>query len=148
MLGSLRFRLSLIFIGLAVIPTILVSAIFGFRAFATLEEQSLAMQRKVADRVSGELGAFIRVYEHEMNTLDSVYELGTANPGTQRAILDTLLEHERTYQEIALIDVAGREQYRTSRFDISTENAPTDWLERDEFQVPLAKRETFDGEVR
>ena len=51
MLHSLGFRLVLVCIGLAVVPLIIVGAVVGARSYNTLEQQSLILQRKVAEGV-------------------------------------------------------------------------------------------------
>ena len=50
MFKSLRLRLTLIFVGLAVGPLIILAVIVGQYASNSLEEQSLSMQREIAKK--------------------------------------------------------------------------------------------------
>ena len=147
MLNSLRTRLTLIFIGLAVGPLILVSAIIAYRSSAALEEQSLENQRKVAAAVISELHAFITLHQHELALLNSVMDLGALDIEEQRQRLSTLLHSERSYQEISLIDASGEELIQISRFGVAIENEPVVWTERDDFAIPRDHGEPYCGAV-
>ena len=59
MFHSLRFRFTLICIGLAVGPLILVGAIIGARSYSTLEKQSLVLQREVAASVGSDKPSWV-----------------------------------------------------------------------------------------
>ena len=59
MFNSLRFRLTLIFVGLAIGPLVLVAAVVAGLSVAYLEEQSLALQCQLARGIGGELRAFV-----------------------------------------------------------------------------------------
>ena len=73
MFHSLRFRFTLICIGLAVGPLIIVGAIIGASSYNTLEQQSLILQRKIAERAGSEIRAIIGQWENELVLLDEVY---------------------------------------------------------------------------
>ena len=49
MIRSLRLRLGLIYVGLAVLPMIVVGAIIAGRSYATVAQQSVDLLREVAD---------------------------------------------------------------------------------------------------
>ena len=103
MFHSLRFRLLLICISLAVCPLIIMGAVAGARSYNTIEQQSLILQRKVAERAGSEIRALIGHWENELVLLDEVYGLGALELKEQRAILSSTLVHQRAFQEVALL---------------------------------------------
>ena len=67
MRNSLRRRLNIIFIGLAIGPLLLVGIILARRSFTTQGEQALELQHQVAERVSAELDAYLQEVENDIN---------------------------------------------------------------------------------
>ncbi len=118
MFNSLRNRLSLFFISLAIIPVITVSIILAQRSFSTLENQALDSQRQVADGLGTEIETFVREREDELRLISDVNALATLDVRGQRAVLNNLLAHQQLYLELALLDSQGQEQIRLSRFEV------------------------------
>jgi signal transduction histidine kinase len=122
MFNSLRNRLSLFFISLAIIPVITVSAILAQRSFTTLEDQALSSQRQTADSLGTEIETFVREREDELRLISDVNALATLDTRSQRAVLNNLLAHQQLYLELALLDSQGQEQIRLSRFEVFGQN--------------------------
>jgi signal transduction histidine kinase len=139
MFSSLRNRLSLFFISLAVLPVITVSGILAQRSFTTLEQEALDSQREIARGLGTEIDAFVREREHELTLVSEVNNLAALDPRDQRALLNSLLAHQQLYLEIALLDNAGQEQFRLSRFGVVSDADLVSRADRDEFLVPVSQ---------
>ncbi len=147
MFNSLRFRFALICIGLAVGPLIIVGAIIGNRNFNTLEQQSLILQRTVAESVGNEIRGTIEHWENELVLLDEVYGLGVLELKEQRAILSSTLVHQRAFQEVALLNSEGQEQIRLSRNSVILDDDLQSRAGNEEFLLPATSGGTYLGPV-
>jgi len=148
MINSLRLRLTLIFIGLAVGPLILVGAIIGLRSYASLEQQGLALQREIAATVGSEIRAFIEGRENELILLDEAYGLGIREPEEQQAILSSMLLYQHVYQEVVLLNFEGQEQIRLSRTSVILDDDLQSRAGNEEFLYPATCGETYFSPVR
>ena len=147
MFHSLRFRFALICIGLAVVPLIIVGAVVGARSYNTLEQQSLILQRKVAERAGSEIRAIIGQWENELVLLDEVYGLGALELKEQRAILNSTLVHQRAFQEVALLNSEGQEQIRLSRTSVIPDDDLQSRAGNEEFLFPATGGGIYLGPV-
>ena len=115
MFHRLRFRLTVIFIGLAVVPLFLVVVVVVQRSVTNLEQQSLALQRAVTDGVGSEIEAFFDARQNELSYLNEVSNFVMLDVEEQRDLLGNLLLHQNVYQDFVLIDDSGQERIRRSR---------------------------------
>ena len=148
MFSSLRNRLTLIFIGLAVIPLVVTSAFIGLRSFGALGQEAVAAQRNKAELVSTEVQSFILQRESELDVLTTVRGLSGLDREEQRTLLNSLLSHEQTYQELALLDSSGQETVRVSRSSIFAETDLLNRSQEDYFAKPMASGEPYFSPVR
>ena len=135
--GSLRFRLTLILIGLAIGPLVLVGAIVGKRSYDSLVQQSLALQGEVVTRVGSEIRAFVEGRENELLLVNRVQGLEVLEYGEQRSLLSNLLLYQQVYQELTLLDAQGQELIRVSRSGVVVEADLRDRSTKNEFLFPL-----------
>jgi PAS domain S-box-containing protein len=148
MFDGLRFRLTLIFVGLAVAPLLLVGAIMGQNSYDSLVQQNLAMQKETVARIGAEIQAFVDGRENELLLLSKVQGLEVLERGQQRALLSNLLLHQQLYQELALLDARGQELLRISRSGVVAESDLQDRAGTDVFLFPIREGETYFGPVR
>lgn len=112
---SLRTRFLVVFGALAILPLVGVAFMIGDRTTTSLEAQSLALQREVADGVAQQLRDVLEGRENELVILDRVVGISTAEPQEQRSVLLDLLAAQPMYEELAIADAEGRERVRVSR---------------------------------
>ena len=147
MRNSLRIRLTIIFIGLAIGPLLLVGVILAQRSFAIQREQALDLQRQVAHRVSAELDAFLREVENDINLLlGEVRSLEQADRAQQISLLlgaFTSGPYRDIYEEFALLDSQGREQLRLSRQEIISPDELRDRSGAAEYEQPRMTGGTY-----
>ncbi len=63
MQNSIRRRLTIAFIGLAIGPLLLVGLVLGVQSFTVQRQQAITLQRQIARHVSAEMRSFIRELE-------------------------------------------------------------------------------------
>jgi signal transduction histidine kinase len=143
MFNSLRNRLSIFFISLAIIPVITVSAILAVRSFTTLEQQALDSQRQIAQSLGTEITAFVQARENELRLVSDVNALSTLDTRDQRAVLNGLLAHQQLYLELALLDAQGQERIRLSRLGVVSDEDLTSRAESQEFLTPMSQRQSY-----
>lgn len=152
MWNSLRVRLTIIFIGLAIGPLLLVGVILAQRSFSVEREQALDLQRQVARRVSAEVDAFLREVEDDLRLIGGEIR-GLEQPDRARQV-SLLLgvfnsgPYRNVYEELTLLDAQGKEQVRLSRMRVISADELGDRSGADEFQQPKATGETYFSPVR
>ena len=120
MFKSMRNRLILVFIGLAVGPIILVTLIVAQHNFQVLEAQARLSLGETSRRASQDIQSYIQARQDELSFLIQAERLGSLGPAEQQALLTNLLPYRQMYHEIAMLDTAGKEQFRISSTDVIT----------------------------
>jgi PAS domain S-box-containing protein len=142
MRGSIRKRLTLVFIGLSIGPLLLVGVILTWQSFTTQKQQALNLQREVAQRVSIEVKAFLDGLESELRLVSQVQELQKLDREGQRNILAGLLAHQDAFESVVLLDSQGQEQVRLVRSSVPP-TEPGNRAKDDEFVIPLTSSQTY-----
>jgi GAF domain-containing protein len=145
MRNSIRGRLILVFVGLAVIPLLVVGVILAWQSYTSLQQQALTLQQEAAKRVTSQVAAFFQELENELRfTIDTQ---GLNLPDQDHAkILSQLLAYQPAFDELHLLDSQGREQasvYRTS----ASFTTPVDRSQADEFVIPQTTGQVYYGPV-
>jgi signal transduction histidine kinase len=131
----LRNRLLLIFVGLAVGPLIVVTAILSRYTYDTLQHEALDSQSGMAKLVGTEIETFVQSRENELQLItDNIDGAVSFDSDEQNTLMAVLLSRQPLYQELALLDQRGQEQLRLSRTDVITDG---DLLNRAEDEVYL-----------
>jgi tubulin-specific chaperone A len=115
MRSSIRKRLTIAFIGLAVGPLLLVGVVLAWQTFTTQEQQALNLQREMAQRVSNQVADFFEDVEDELRVVSRVQGLQGLDRDKQQSILAELLFYQDVFQELVLLDSEGQEQIHVSR---------------------------------
>jgi putative methionine-R-sulfoxide reductase with GAF domain len=145
MRNSLRTRLILVFIGLAVVPLLVVGVILAWQSFTSLQQQALTLQQESALRVTSQVAAFFQELEDELRYTVTTQGLNVPDQDHNPA-LARLLAYQPAFDELLLLDSRGNQQavaYRTS----ASISAPADWLQADEFTVPRTTGQVYYGPV-
>ncbi|MBN1580233.1 MAG: cache domain-containing protein, partial [Anaerolineae bacterium] len=148
MRNSLRTRLIVAFIGLAVLPPLLAGIVLGIYGNVVQRTQALDFQSQIAQRVSADVAAFIHDREDELRVLTEVRALQRLSQEERAAQLSALLSYRDVYEELALVDGQGRETFRISRLETFAPEALGSRLGTDAFEQPKATGEIFYGPVQ
>lgn len=148
MQNSLRARLTVAFVGLAVISLLLVGVVLVAYSFTAQRTQALELQSQIARRVASDVAAFILERENELRVLTEVRALQQLPPEEQANQLAALLAYEDVYQELILVDSAGQETFRVSRLKTYDAASLENRSGEDEFERPKATRQIYYGPVK
>lgn len=148
MFDSIRSRLFLIFILLAVAPLIVVGTLLTRQVLNVQRQQALELQSEVARRIGAEVNGFIEEVEAELETVSRLGSIPELAAWQKRRLLSQLLIANDTYQELAIIDEDGRELARVSRTDSVTPDDLRDRSEAMEFTMPMLLANSHYGPVR
>ncbi|MBN1934863.1 MAG: GAF domain-containing protein [Anaerolineae bacterium] len=148
MRNSIRSRLNLAFIVLAVGPLLLVGVVLAWQSFSVQRQQAIVQQRQVAQRVSTQVAAFLQSLESELRVVSQVQGLQDLDRDQQTSLLSELLSYERGFDELILLDSEGQERVHLSRLQVFVESDLGSRAEADEFTKPIASGSTYYGPVR
>jgi signal transduction histidine kinase len=140
---TLRRRLILTFIGLTIIPLILVGGVLIQRSFAVQSAQALALQSQVAQTAATEIKAFIQAREDDLRLLSEVRSLANLEPDEQIRLLDGLLTRRSEYEELILLDNAGNELVYRQRLGTVSQNELGNRISSPEFAFPKVTGTTY-----
>lgn len=154
MFNSLRVRLTLLFLGLTIVPLVIVGSLVASRGTETLQQQSVNLQHQLARQTAISLGAFFKERQNELLVLTQVYGFDALAPEDQKDILLTMLSHQPAYYQFSLVDADGQELIRVTRGKIVTTNDLTTFADDTQFQRTLGSNTitfsnvSFDADAR
>ena len=143
MRGSIRKRLTLAFVGLAIGPLLLVGIILAWQSFITQEQQALNLQREVAQHVSSQVKTFLDGLENELRLVNQVQGLQKLDQEGQRDVLGKLLAYQDAFESLDLLDSRGQEQVRLARANVIPTEELGNRAQADEFVIPQTRGQTY-----
>ncbi len=120
----------------------------AWQSFTVQQQQAVALQREVAQRVSTQVTAFIQELESELRTVTQVRGLQGLSREQQRAILTELQSYQDAFEVLTLLDNEGRELVNLSRLEVASSAYLGERAGSDEFEVPKTSGEVYYGPVR
>ena len=148
MRNSIRTRLVVAFIGLAIVPLLLIGAILSRQSYVVQREQALELQQAVVQHASRRSADFIYELENELHQIVRVQGLANQDRDGQRRILSRLQSYRDAFVELSLLDTQGEEQMRVSQVAVVTAADFGERSQAPEFVMPMANGETYYGPVR
>lgn len=118
MFSTLRTRLTVIFIGLAIVPLLMIAGVIAWRSFSTLEQEALATQEEEAFHRSAQVQSFFDDGRTSLEILIEVSHLETLTLEEQKVALRDFLSFEDGFSEFALFDHEQHEIIRLSRVEV------------------------------
>ncbi|MBI5055979.1 MAG: HAMP domain-containing protein [Nitrospirae bacterium] len=151
--GSIRKRLIISLVILAIVPLLLLGAVLSWQDSVIQRRQAMELQSEIAKRVSGEI--LSKIHEQETTLLNAMkidYYITEIGRQRQHQILSKLRafkdeNHRDSFNDLVLLNGNGREIMRVSRASIFTDRDLGDRSGAEEFLVPIAKRATYYGPV-
>lgn len=151
MWNSLRVRLTIILLGLAIGPLILAGAILSQRTLALEQEQALAFQSQVAQNVGAEVGVFFNSIVNDLTAHGGeILSLKEPDRAQQLSILLNTLSsgnYQDAYDQLTLLDDQGNEILRLSRQEIVPSNQLVSHSTSEDYLLPKDNREVYFGPV-
>lgn len=147
--SSLRTRLTLVFVVLAIGPLLVVGGLSGWQNYQLLLERQLVVEHQTAKAVAQEVAGYFHGLEHEMRSIVAVRGIDRLSTLERQELLEEMLAYEGAFDSLGLFDGTGREMVRVSRLDIVTAlDLAEGAAQRPEVAMPLARGTTYFGPVR
>jgi signal transduction histidine kinase len=145
---SIRTRLLITFIGLAVIPLILIGVIVGLETFNVQQHQAFEFQDQIAEREAEQVFAF---FDGLQATLQEVARRGgllAATSREQQIALSSLLNQDITFDKVFLLNSQGQEIAGVSRTYAIASDDLVRRVDADEFTVPSTTNTIFYSPIK
>ncbi len=141
MRNSIRTRLTVAFIGLAIGPLLLVGVILARQSFTIQAQQALDLQREVARHVAAEVTTFFEELENELRLISKMQVLSELDRNEEHSILKLLISQD-VFERLILLDNQGQAQIHLSRLGLSATDQGY-FAEADEFVIPQTTGEVY-----
>ena len=145
MRNSIRTRLTVYFIGVAIVPLLLVGVVLTVLSLGVQRQQAIDSEKRQTERVSTEVTSFMSNLDNQLRTV--VKGLRGLSPDEQRDLLFTLPSYPDVFQDIAIINASGKETVRISRLEIVTPDSLADRSKDNEFVVTKATNQVYYGPI-
>jgi len=143
---SLRTRLTVYFISLALMPLLIVGGLVAYQSFRSQSAQAVEIQKQNAKHVAGQVENYIRTRENEL--LAAVDAVGLTDAREEHVnLLTRLLSHQKIYNDLALMDNQGREKLFLSNNEVETGRPLKDHTGSPEFELPSQTGEIYLGHI-
>jgi signal transduction histidine kinase len=143
MFTSLRRRFLFFFVGLAIVPILLVGGVVSGQSYAIQQQQALALQQETAQRVTAQVVSFMTDLEGQLRLVSDIGDFARADQEAITSALSQLLSYQDGFEDLALLDRQGQEQVRLSRIRLVRVDELADRSNSDEFRQAAATGKTF-----
>ncbi len=143
MFKSIRTRTTITFIALATIPLLLVALILGLHDYQQEQQNIIASQHQLADRVTEQVNNFIAGLENELRVVTEVHGLAVLPPSEQNQVLGQLLTYEGDFDQLRLLDSQGIQQIYLTSISLTGGAPATNQVTLPEFSQPLSTGKTY-----
>jgi len=144
---SIRRRLSVAFLALAIVPCVLVGLGLGWRNYAVQEQQALQLQGEMTRRVAAEVRGFFHQIESEMRLAAKSRARLSTDPERQQVVLASLIAHQRAFEELTLLGRDGRQLAHVLRSQVASAEV-LDHSQSTAFTIPLTQGRAHYGRIR
>ena len=152
MWNSLRTRLTIILIGLAITPLLIAGVILARQSYISEQKVAYDLQTQVAQNVSSEVEALFQAIVNELSALGGeVRNPQETDRAQQLSIMLGALStgpYRDAFEELTLLNGLGDEQIHLSRQEITPENELGTRAGMDEFELPKSTRSTYFSPVQ
>lgn len=146
MTNTIRQRLNIVFICLAIVPLLIVGSIVAWQSFNTLEQQTLNLQREIVKGVLAKVTAFFDELENELRFVSNVQTLKDVDLNVRNSILKSLMV-DSVYNNLVMLDNQRQELIHLSRLDLGSMDGGKH-EDADKFVIPEAIGDVYYSPVR
>jgi len=152
MWNSLRVRLTLIFIGLAILPLIVVGGVLLQTTEAAAKTQAIELQSQVAQSTEYSVTNYYQGLNQDLFALgNQIQVLGTSDRTQYLILMNNEIgggNYTKGYEELTLLDSYGKEIVRTSIQSIASNNQLLDHSKLDDYLQPASTHQIYYSPVR
>ena len=144
---SLRTRLTILFLVIAILPLLLV-AFFGIQLSVIVQStQSIAQQNEIAKGVAISVSEYIQGAENELRQIIEVRSIQNLPQNEINSTLLNMLSFSDVYNELTLTDQNGREVAKVSRDAVIEQRQLGTLAGKPEFEQPRSTNQTYFSDV-
>ena len=147
MFAKIRTRLTITFIGLAVLPILLLGGFIAVKSYKAAQLEAMNITKETALRVAGEVENFIRGMVDHIEVITMVYGLHDLNRPEQQEMLNELLAFQKAFDEITLLDPLGNELVQVNRTKLVIKDNLGSRADKEEFSKLLQTKKLYFGPV-
>lgn len=140
---SIRTRLLITLIGLAIGPLLVVGVVLDLQIFTVQQQQAIALQHEVASRESTQVLSFVQQLENDLQGIVKVRGLKGLPLDQEKGILSELLSYRNAFDKIFVLDRQGQEQVGVSRKGLVTTSDLRSRAQAAEFVSPTANGKVY-----
>ena len=148
MFGKIRTRLTISFIGLAILPILLLGSFVAVKSYRAARLDAIDITKETALRVSGEVDNFIRGMIEHVEVVSTVYGLRGLSHAEQHEVLNELIAFNKAYDEITLLDQLGNELVLVNRTQLVIRKNLESRSTKEEFLQPSQTKKLYFGPIR
>ncbi|MFW9997648.1 MAG: cache domain-containing protein, partial [Candidatus Odinarchaeota archaeon] len=147
MLHSIRTRLTIAFLGLAVGPLLIVGLLLIVKAYSVQIQEAIALQREMATHLSSRVQSLIRNLESELQMLIRIEDLQKLELERQNLMLSIFHSRQPAIDDLILLDAGGRVLSYHSRLKLNQDLPTQPQNDGESFTVPMSRGVTYFGPV-
>lgn len=145
---SIHSRLLTAFIGLAVVPLLIMGVLFSLDYYRVRRGTVSSLQNEMVKRISEELGGFIRQRERLLALTATAYRPDPEIPLGFRNMVEQLLYWDNAFEEILVSDPRGETLLREHQYKLLTPETPFSFCFNDALKYTVETAKTWYGPVR
>lgn len=147
MLRSIRAKLIIIFIGLAIGPLLVLGTLLAWQTYEVEKQHAAIGVQGKSRRVAAEVEAFMDKVAGRLELIVQVRGLLGLSRDQQREILEELMAYQSDFNDMTLLDEVGHEIVRVNRIDLFSNGELADRSKEDEFVHTTQLQHTHFGAV-
>jgi signal transduction histidine kinase len=140
---SIRTRLIISFVALAVFPTLLLGLLLGIILINGLLSQAITGQQQEAELVTVQVNDLLEDPVQRMETLIHIDNIGGLSPTLQRPLIDAVMSYDHSLNELAVLDSTGKEQARVTRREVLGASDLRDQSADDTFKMAAQTQQAY-----
>jgi signal transduction histidine kinase len=148
MLYSIRTRLTITFLALAVGPLLIVGLLLASNTYNVQTQEAIALQREMATHLFFRVQTLIQNLESAMDMLVRMEDLLKLEPARQKLMLSIFQSQHSAIDDLILLDADGRVLSYQSRLKLNQDLPTPSQKESESFRVPISQGVTYFGPVR
>ena len=144
---SIRARLTLTIIGLAVGPLLAVGILLTWQIFALEQAYAINEQQAVAETVAHEIEHFIHEFQEHLEHITQNRGLANLSMERRRSLLFELKSNQPDFIELILVDNSGDEQIHFSSHISPANHEPINYATDEAFTIPKSTGAIYYGPI-
>ncbi|MCB9101529.1 MAG: PAS domain S-box protein [Anaerolineales bacterium] len=144
---SIRTRLTLTIIGLAVGPLLVVGILLTWQIFVLEHAYAIKEQQSVAEQVAREVDHFIHEIQGDLELVSQNRRLANLSIERRRSLLLELQSNRPDFVELILVDKSGVEQIHFASYISPTKAEAVNYTTNEAFTIPKSTGELYYGPI-